>query len=433
MGNGEVIKSFLVGLGFNVDESSLAAFNKSIATAALRVTALYGAVNAFAGSMVYAFSKISDEFEQLGYQYHIIAPAINKAIVLRNEMLKAYGAAGINIRKVIVDSINLNMSLAKTKLAMEAIYKSVGSKFFGQLQKQSDMFRKKLYENMPYIINALTKLVKGVFEAFDMVTQLGGRVFSILSRVYDFFVDLDKATNGWSTYILGAIAAWKLLNLEFLATPLGMILTLGLAILELYDDFKTFKEGGQSLINWGSDFTKMVVGLVGGIGAIAAVVYGAAKAMEVWSAITKVLAAVEAAFNGVLSVTAILEAAISAPIWLIVAAIGALVAGLTLADEKWKIFGGHLSGFFSGIGGKVLDFIGGASNMTAKIQNGGAPSAPIANPLGSSTQNTNVIAKMQTDINVTASPNADATARAIGGQQQAVNRDFTRNLKGATR
>ena len=124
MAQGEVIKSFLVGLGFDVDDSSLSVFNNSIKTAALRVTALYGTINAFAGSMVYAFSKISEGFEEMGYQYHIIAPAINKAIVLRQELLKAYSSAGINIRKVIVDSIRLNMSLAKTKFAMEAIYKS---------------------------------------------------------------------------------------------------------------------------------------------------------------------------------------------------------------------------------------------------------------------------------------------------------------------
>ena len=420
-GNDEIIKSFLVGLGFDVDQSSLAVFNKAIQTAALRVTTLYGAVNAFAGSMVFAFSKISESFEQMGYEYHLIAPAINKAIILRNEMLKAYSAAGINIRKVIVASINLNMSLAKTKFAMEAIYKSVGSKFFGLLQKQSDAFRKRLYQNMPYIINALEKLVGVVFKAFDAVTTLGMRIWSILSRVYDFFVDLDRATNGWSTTILAVIAAWKFLNLAFLATPLGALLAGFLALLALWDDFKTFKEGGQSLINWGSDTTKMVVGLVGAIGTVAAVVYAAKTAFTALTAVLEVYKTIMGVVKNITTLTAIATAVLEAPIWLIVGAIGALIAGLTLADQKWQIFGGHLSGFFTGVGGKVLDWLGGGASSS---------------PLGSNTTNNNsskVIANQQTSINVMGSPNANATGNAVASAQNSVNRDMVRNLKGATR
>lgn len=415
---GDVIKSFLVGLGFDVDESSLSVFNKAIATAALRVTALYTAVNAFAGSMVFAFSKISEGFEEMGYQYHIIAPAINKAIVLRQELLKAYSAAGINIRKVVIDSVKLNMSLTKTKYAMEAIYKSVGSRFFGLLTKQSDAFRKKLYENMPYITNALETLVNTVFKAFDAVTILGGRLWSILSRIYDFFVSLDRATDGWSTIIFGVIAAWKLLNLSFLATPLGLVLGLATAVLALYDDFKTFQEGGKSLINWGSDFTKMIVGITGAVTALVGIFYA-------WKVATSTITTVMSVFNNVMKLTAVLEAVMAAPIWAIVLAVGALVAALTLADAKWKIFGGNLSGFMSGIGDKILRLVGGGGpNLTAN-----------AAPLGSTPHpgQSNVNANMQTSINITGSPNADATARATAMEQQNVNRDMVRNLKGATR
>lgn len=417
--NGEVIKSFLVGLGFDVDEGSLAVFNKSIRDATLRITALYGTVNALASGIVYAFSQISDGFEQMGYQYHIIAPSINKLIVLRQELMKSYQAAGIDIRKVIVDSVKLNLSLTKTKYAMEAIYKSVGSKFFSLLTKESDIFRKKLYDNMPYIIGILTKLVNTVFRAFTAVTLLGGRVWSILGRVYDFFVMLDKATDGWSTVILSVIAAWKLLNLSFLATPLGQLLALGVAILALYDDFKTWQEGGQSLINWGSEFTQMIIGLIATVGALATAFYVVKGALAAWSAISGVITLIKE-LNVVLAVTEGIMLVLEAPIWLIVGAIAALVAGLTLADEKWKIFGGGLSGFFSGVGNTVTNLMGGG---------------PGGKPLGTTPSNTsnNVNANMQTQINIQGSPNADATARSVGAQQQNVNRDYVRNLKGATR
>ena len=287
----------------------------------------------------------------------VIAPAINRAVFLRQELFKAYGAAGVNLVKTVQASIRLNMSLTKTKIALEAIYKSVGARFFGLLTKQSDIFRDKLYKNMPKIQNALERFVFFVFKAFDATVQLGERVWSILTRVYDFFYMLHKATDGWSTLVLAAVAAWKFLNLSFLATPLGMLLTLGLTLLGLYDDLKTFVEGGQSVINWGSDTTKMIVGLIAALGGVVAIFYVGKAAIAAFNGVAAVLEGVLAVISGELDLIAIAMAIIEAPIWLIVGAIAALVAALTLADSKWKIFGGNLASFFSGLGGKILSFI----------------------------------------------------------------------------
>lgn len=443
---GEVIKSFLVGLGFDVDDASLAKFNKAIATATIRVTALYASVKVAAAGILYGISNISEGFEKMGYEYRIIAPAINKALVLRQELLKAYAAAGINITKVIQASVKLNMSLTKTKFAFEAIYRSVGSKFFGLITKQSDAFRRTIYANMPKIQHTLEVLIKSIFKALEATTALGLRLWSILTRVYDFFVSLDKATDGWSTRILAVVAAWKFLNLSFLATPLGMLISGFVALLALWDDFKTFREGGQSLINWGSEMTKILVGLATAVGAVAGAFVlwrGAVSAISLFRAALVLL-------NGQLSITAALAAIIEAPFYAIAAAIGAVVAAITLADEKWKIFGGHLSGFFSGIGGKVMDFaagLGGASanvgpqnaaanaaNLNANLQNGprGTPTIP---PIGSNIQNsqTNQNVHQQTNINVTGTADANAVGKAVAGEQNRVNFDTVRNLKGATR
>lgn len=411
--SGDVIKSFLVGLGFDIDESSLAVFNKGIQSAALRITALYGTVNAFSAGIVLAFSKISEGFEEMGYQYHIIAPSINKMIVLRQEMLKAYGAAGINIRKVIVDSVNLNLSLTKTKYALEAIYKSVGSKFFGLLQKQSDMFRKRLYENMPYIIGVLEKLVKTVFKAFTAVTILGGRLWSILGRVYDFFVTLDKATDGWSTVVLGLAAAWRLLNLSFIATPLGALLTGFVALLALFDDFKTWQEGGKSLFNW-EPFLPVIDQMVRALKGL----------RDVWLSIVDVVG------NVVLGFYQLFKGDKSGALDSLANAGKALIGIFTNLWDVVKGLGSTLVALGSFLGDQYKNFFGGNAgqppNIAGKLQGPALGSTP---PPGQSNTNAN----MQTQINITGSPNADATARATAAQQQNVNRDFVRNLKGATR
>lgn len=46
------------------------------------------------------------------------------------------------------------------------------------------------------------------------------------------------------------IGLLKLFRLAFLASPIGIILALGAALALLYDDYKTWKEGGKSLFDW---------------------------------------------------------------------------------------------------------------------------------------------------------------------------------------
>lgn len=416
--SGDVIKSFLVSLGFGVDDADLAKFNKSIAEASKKVTALAVATEAAAAGIFFGISKIAEGFEQIGYEYRIIAPALNKALQLRQALLHAYQAAGINLTKAVQQSVLFNFSLAKTKFALEAIYKSVGVKFLPLLTKQMDNFRKTLYANMPRIQHALESFVTFIFKAFEALNILGGRLYTIFGRVYDFLKLLDKATGGWSTVILGAVAAWRLLNLSFLATPLGMIIAGLTTLLALWDDFKTFKEGGQSLINWGSDATKLMVGLAAAIGSVALVFGTLIGAMKAY-------ALVQAGIDALL---------LANPFGLVLVAITALISAITYLDSKWKLFGGNVVNFLTGIGGKLLDFVAGTPNISANVNPANSPVAnPLTNPVGSNIQNSqiNQHVSQETSIVVQGSSDATATGRAVAGEQQRVNFDLARNTKGA--
>lgn len=422
--NPETIKSFLVGLGFGVDEASLAAFNKSIASATLKVSALYASVQATATGIAFGITKISESFEDLGYEYKIIAPAINKALILRQEMLKAYRATGTNLVQVVQNALRLNISITKTKYAFEALYKSVASRFFTLLTKQSDIFRQKLYDHMPKIQEYLERFVQGIFRAFEATITLGSRAWGILGRIYDFFVMLDKATDGWSTKILAALAAWKILNLGFLATPLGMLAALSAALLVLWDDFMTFKEGGESLIDWGSEATQTYVGMAAAILGISTAVIAVATAYKIWAGATNIATAAQWLLNIAMSAN---------PIGLIIAGVTALIGLLTWLDQKWNLFGGHVSGFFTGIGGRILDFLGGP-NIQANLQNtpGGVPGT---SPVGSNVQNsshTNINLQSQTNVNLPGVADAQGAASAVSGATGRTTQDLLRYTKSMT-
>ena len=415
--SGNIIKEFLVGLGFEVDSSSLDKFNKALANAAVKVTALYVGIQALAAGVFKSMSDISKDFEQIGYDLRIIAPAINRTIILRREMLKSYAAAGINIYKATQDAVKFNLAIDKTKIALKAIAISVAAKFWPLLTKQLDTFRKNIYANMPKIEATLEKFIKVIFKAFEATVILGNRIWSILGRVWDFFVKLDKATDGWSTIVLAVVAAWKLLNLAFLASPLGLILTGLLGILALYDDFKTFEEGGKSLFDWTpflpviksvtellSDLWEVVKGLFTTIGYL-----GQAFVKLFHGDYSGFFDSLEAFFSSLTD------------------SVGDLIKAIA---DLFNV-SGSIGHFFSGLfGDKPAD----AGNVAKNIQNNpigtGAPQ-----PLGASVSNNNnqnnQHVNQQTNINVMGTADAGSVGKAVAGEQSRVNFDMTRNLKGA--
>ncbi len=389
---GEVIRSFLVGLGFDVDDSSLAKFNKAIATATIKVAAMYAGIQAATTGIFYGIAKISEGFEQIGYEMRLVAPALNRFLVMKEAMLHAYRVAGVDLRRVVQQSILFNLSLAKTKIALEAAYKSVASRFFPLITKQMDIFRNKIFANMPKIQDSLEKFVQFIFKAFDITVQFGTRVWSILSRIYDFLKELDDATDGWSTIILGVVAAWKYLNLAFLATPFGALIAGIIALIVLWDDFKVWQEGGESFFDW-------------------------SKAVPIINAVT---AAVGYLKNALGDTMRIAFGLIDALIQFATGDFGHLTETIKNMANDLKSLGGSSLG--------AVTSLFGSSTV-------GAPGGPLGppNPLLPQSAGSNQRVSQETNITVQGSADAGAVGKAVAGQQDRVNFDMTRNLKGAMR
>lgn len=398
---GEVIKKFLVSLGFGVDDSQLKKFNKSIGDASKRVGMLATAIKASAAATFYGIAKISEGFEEMGYQYRMIAPAVNKEILLRKALTAAYKEAGINMIQAVQQSVKFNFSLAKTKFQLEGIVKSTAIKFLPALTKQMDVFRTKVSANMPKILAFLEKLVKFIFKASEAVTILAVRLWSMLGRVWDILERLDKATGGWSTKILAVIAAWRLLNLAFLTTPIGMILTGLIALLALFDDFMTWQEGGESLFDWGA--------WVPAINAI----------KETFSALWDVV-------KNVFFVMKDLGGAI---VKLVTGDFsGAFDSLIESGNKLWDVFKSILD-VLVGIGNFQFGAVSGVIDSISGLF-GGEEKKPLGST-GSAGASQNV--NQQTQIVIQGSGDPSATARAVVTEQNKVNFNMVRNMKGAAR
>lgn len=184
---------------------------------------------------------------------------------LAAEFDQLYKNAGVDASQAAEQSGEFNDSMDRLSMTFDAIRSAVGLKFMGQIKNGIDTLRKFLVENMPKIINAVSPIINLVLRIAEAFIRIVGRIGSAVGSIIGFLSDLNDKTDGWAGYILAAAAAWKYLNLAFLASPIGLLLSLGAAIALLIDDFLTWQEGGESMIDWGKNFggiIKWIIDLV---------------------------------------------------------------------------------------------------------------------------------------------------------------------------
>ena len=126
----------------------------------------------------------------------------------------------------------------------------VATTLTGKLAGDIHRFRDGVVDNFGRISAIVEKVATGVLMVADVVSTLALRGMQAIAAVVDWFNGLDGTVKTIIETVAALGIAWKLLSAGFLATPIGRILAVGAAILALYDDYKVWKEGGKSLIDW---------------------------------------------------------------------------------------------------------------------------------------------------------------------------------------
>lgn len=410
--------------------------------------------------------------ERLGLDPSLLKLFNADMVALRAEMEAIDKAAGLDFGQAIAESKAfmeiwraMQQEIQKWKLlfktTMESVSVKLMPKFRAQIRAITDAminFRRKVMDNLPKAIEAIMPIIGVIMRIAEAFIKITARIASGAMTIIGWLLKLNEFTGGWAGYILAAAAAWKYLNLAFLKTPLGMLLSLAAVVALLIDDFLTFKEGGDSLIDWGSGFgivmqgvTAALTGFLAYLALSKAAVIAMTVATSAWSAITAIANGVMAAARtAVLLFNLVLYAN---PIGLVIAAVVALIAILVGLIVYWDDVAAAFSrgadallgvwqgvkdwfiGFFDWImgkfsklaewGGKITGFFGGGSSSAPAL----APSPQAQAAVAGNGQNVN----QQTQIVVQGSSDPAATARAVSGEQGRVNADMARNMKGAAR
>ncbi len=286
MSNAETIKDFLVSLGFELDEAGEKKFSAVIAGVTANVLKMGAVVEGAALSVVGFTTKIASGLDKvyfasqrtgasvagikaLGYaasQLGVDAASAQGSLEsLARFIRNSPGAEGfLNRLGIQTRSANGNMrdtsakqsnrfmtSMRNLTMTLGQARDKIGANLANGLAGDIDSLRKQLLDNWPKIEAMLMKVIKGVLWAGDAVTRVLWRTGQAVGDVINWFKKLDPITQQLIMLFGGLLVAWRLLNTAFLTSPVGIVLSLGAAIFALYDDYKTWKEGGNSLIDWG--------------------------------------------------------------------------------------------------------------------------------------------------------------------------------------
>ncbi|HGF5556406.1 TPA: transglycosylase SLT domain-containing protein [Klebsiella quasipneumoniae subsp. similipneumoniae] len=159
-------------------------------------------------------------------------------------------AIGYNADVAAVSSNKFMTSLRSFGLMAGMARDKIGSSLADGLAGSLDRLRRQILENFPKIEGAITGTVKGILWAGEMVGRVIYRLIQAASDIRDWWIGLDSDTQKLIQTLGGLLVAWRLLNAAMLASPVSWVLALAAAILLLYDDYRTWKEGGKSLIDW---------------------------------------------------------------------------------------------------------------------------------------------------------------------------------------
>ena len=159
-------------------------------------------------------------------------------------------AIGYNADVAAVSSNKFMTSLRSFGLMAGMARDKIGSSLADGLAGSLDRLRRQILENFPKIEGAITGTVKGILWAGEMVGRVIYRLIQLGQGISDWWDSLHKQSQQLIELIGALTAAWWMLNRAMLASPITWVLGLAAAIALLWEDYKTFREGGKSLIDW---------------------------------------------------------------------------------------------------------------------------------------------------------------------------------------
>ena len=162
--------------------------------------------------------------------------AFNHAIDKAKELATTKGGLFKISQKELQQAERYKQEMNKTGLALDSIKTKIALNLAPALTNLIGGFRNWLTINKELVANGITKIIKAVGMAIQVVVNFVKFLNMVITN-----------TIGWKNAIIAFGVAWAILNRGFLFSPLGKIIMLMTSLMLLIDDLIVYMNGGNSL------------------------------------------------------------------------------------------------------------------------------------------------------------------------------------------
>nr|WP_233149141.1 lytic transglycosylase [Shimwellia pseudoproteus] len=159
-------------------------------------------------------------------------------------------AIGFNADQAAVSANRFMTTFRSFGEMSDMVRDKIGASLAEGLAGPLDTLRHQVMDNFPKIDSTITAVVNGALWLGETLGRMAYRLIQLTGDIIDGWASLDNGTRQVIEVLGLLVAAWRLLDMAFSMSPVGRIVMVGAALLALYDDYKTWQEGGQSLIDW---------------------------------------------------------------------------------------------------------------------------------------------------------------------------------------
>ena len=162
-----------------------------------------------------------------------------------------YKSAGINAQQAARDSHVFTVEMKTLWAAVGILGDKVASVLTKQMSEDIRRLRIWLVSNFDMITKVIVWASQKFIEIGAIVTRFARAAVVAAQDIVQWWGRLDGSSRTLIETFGLILAAWYLLNRGFVLSPIGAVAALAAGLFALYEDYKTWKEGGTSLIDWG--------------------------------------------------------------------------------------------------------------------------------------------------------------------------------------
>lgn len=181
--------------------------------------------------------------QRLGLDRSMIGMLTSDTTEIIDQYNKRTEALGINVDEAAELGAKYNDAIKVTERGFDDIITAFVLRVLPSITTAIERVSKLIDENAGLINSYVEPISEAVSIGANLVTGFItglGKMFQVLGK--------------WPIYIGLVTAAWKVLNMVFKASPIGRIITAVMTLITvlglLYDDFKGWQEGKDSLFDW---------------------------------------------------------------------------------------------------------------------------------------------------------------------------------------